>query len=199
MTSQASNHWLAIRNQSMNCPVCKSTELVSTDLESNLTSFNCNGCGGNWIRGAEYWKWLEQNSSDLAERLYQEESLHLAEPGKPIDCPECRFRMVKFLVGRGLDFTVDHCEGCKGIWLDQNEWEALKKRNLHDDLNSIFTSFWQTGAQREIRKKKLEGIYVSRFGAEDYAEIKRIRWWLDTKMNKEELLAFLTDRDPFNA
>jgi len=107
--------------------------------------------------------------------------------------------MVKFLVGRGLDFTVDHCEGCKGIWLDRNEWEALKKRNLHDDLNSIFTSFWQTGAQREIRKKKLEEIYISRFGAEDYAEIKRVRWWLDTKTNKEELLAFLTDRDPFNA
>jgi Zn-finger nucleic acid-binding protein len=183
----------------MNCPVCKSTELVSTELESKLTSFNCPDCGGNWIRGAEYWKWLEQNGSDLAERLYEEESLRLAEPGKPIDCPECRFRMVKFLVGRGLNFTVDHCEGCKGIWLDQNEWEALKKRNLHDDLNSIFTSFWQTGAQREISKKKLEGIYIGRFGAEDYAEIKRIRWWLDTKTNKEELLAFLTDRDPFNA
>ena len=101
--------------------------------------------------------------------------------------------------GRGLDFTVDHCEGCKGIWLDRNEWEALKKRHLHDDLNSIFTSFWQTGAQREIRKKKLEEIYISRFGTEDYAEIKRIRWWLDTKTNKEELIAFLTDRDPFNA
>ena len=183
----------------MNCPLCKSTELVSTELESNLASFNCPDCGGNWIRGAEYWKWLEQNGSDLAERLYEEESLHLAEPGKPIDCPECRFRMVKFLVGRGLDFTVDHCEGCKGIWLDRNEWEALKKRNLHDDLNSIFTSFWQTGAQREIRKKKLEEIYISRFGTEDYAEIKRIRWWLDTKTNKEELIAFLTDRDPFNA
>jgi AbrB family looped-hinge helix DNA binding protein len=50
-----------------------------------------------------------------------------------------------------------------------------------------------------IRKKKLEEIYIGRFGAEDYAEIKRIRWWLDTKMNKEALLAFLTDRDPFNA
>ena len=48
-------------------------------------------------------------------------------------------------------------------------------------------------------KKKLEEIYISRFGAEDYAEIKRIRWWLDTKTNKEELIAFLTDRDPFNA
>ena len=33
----------------------------------------------------------------------------------------------------------------------------------------------------------------------NYTEIKRIRWWLDTKTNKEELLAYLTDRDPYAA
>lgn len=105
--------------------------------------------------------------------------------------------MVKYLVGRGLPFTIDHCHGCKGIWLDGNEWEALKKRNLHDDLNLMFTSFWQKEAQRQARKKKMEGIYVDRFGADDYTEIKRIRYWLETKTNREELLAFLIDKDPY--
>jgi len=183
----------------MKCPVCKSTELTSAQLDENLTALNCPDCRGNWIRGAEYWKWVERHGSDLAERLHHTESLSLAEPGLPIDCPECRFRMVKFLVGRGLTFTLDHCEGCKGIWLDRNEWEALKKRNLHDDLNLMFTVFWQKEALRELRKKRMEEIYTSRFGADDYAEIKRIRWWLDTKTNREELLAFLTDKEPFDA
>ena len=183
----------------MKCPVCKSTELVSAELDENLTSLNCPDCGGNWIRGAEYWKWVENHGSDLAERLHYTESLSLAEPGLPIDCPECRFRMVKFLVGRGLSFTLDHCEGCKGIWLDRNEWEALKKRNLHDDLNLMFTGFWQKEAQRALRKKRMEEIYTSRFGADDYTEIKRIRWWLETKTNREELLAFLIDKEPFDA
>jgi Zn-finger nucleic acid-binding protein len=183
----------------MNCPVCKTTELISTELDQNLTGHNCPNCGGNWIRGAEYWKWLERHRSDLAERLLENESLSLAEPGLPIDCPECRFRMIKYLIGRGLSFSLDHCQGCKGIWLDRNEWEALKKRNLHDDLNEIFTSFWQNEAQREARKKRMQGIYTSRFGADDYAEIKRIRWWLDEKTNREELLAYLTDRDPYAA
>lgn len=169
------------------------------ELDENLTALNCPDCRGNWIRGAEYWKWVENHRSDLAERLHHTESLSLAEPGLPIDCPECRFRMVKFLVGRGLTFTLDHCEGCKGIWLDRNEWEALKKRNLHDDLNLMFTAFWQKEALRELRKKRMEEIYTSRFGADDYTEIKRIRWWLDTKTNREELLAFLTDKEPFDA
>lgn len=184
-------------NQTLNCPVCQTTELVSTKLEENLSSFNCSSCQGRWIRGPEYWKWLETHGSNLAERVQEEETLTLAEPGKPLDCPECRWRMVKYLVGRGLPFTVDHCDGCKGIWLDRNEWEALKKRNLHDDLNTMFTSFWQTGARREQRKKHMEEIYLDRFGAEDYEEIRRIRLWLETKMNREELLAYLTDKDPY--
>ena len=184
-------------HQTLNCPVCITTELVSTELEESLSSYNCSNCGGRWIRGPEYWNWLEAQGSNLAERVQEEESLTLAEPGKPVDCPECRFRMVKYLVGRGLSFSVDHCHGCKGIWLDRNEWEALRKRNLHDDLNTMFTSFWQTGAQREMRKKRMEQIYLDRFGEEDYAEIKRIRLWLEPKMNREELLAYLTDKDPY--
>lgn len=181
----------------MNCPVCKKTELVTHELEPNLSAMQCADCRGHWIAGAEYWKWVEKHATDAAERVHQTETLSLAEPGLPIDCPECRFRMVKYLAGRGLPFTLDHCHGCKGIWLDGNEWEALRKRNLHDDLNLMFTSFWQTEATRLERKKKMEQIYVGRFGEEDYAEIKRIRYWLETRSNREELLAYLIDKDPF--
>jgi Zn-finger nucleic acid-binding protein len=182
----------------MNCPVCKSSELVTNELEPNLSSRQCPGCLGNWIDGREYFKWIEQHGSDTAERVHDVETLTLAEPGLPIDCPECRFRMVKYLVGRGLPFTIDHCHGCKGIWLDGNEWEALRKRNLHDDLNLMFTSFWQSEAQRLARKKKLEQIYTGRFGDDDYAEVKRIRYWLEAKTNRAELIAYLIDKDPYD-
>jgi Zn-finger nucleic acid-binding protein len=181
----------------MNCPVCRTPELVIKELEPNLSSRQCPDCRGNWIAGAEYWKWVEEHATDEPERVHNHETLWLAERGLPIDCPECRFRMVKYLAGRGLPFSVDHCHGCKGIWLDGNEWEALRKRNLHDDLNLMFTSFWQTEAQRIERKKKMEQIYVGRFGDDDYAEIKRIRFWLEGKTNREELLAYLIDKDPF--
>jgi Zn-finger nucleic acid-binding protein len=181
----------------MKCPVCKSSELSLIQLDPNLSAHECPNCLGHWIGGAEYWHWVERHGGDLAERVHENETLSLAEPGLPIDCPECRFRMVKYLAGRGLPFTIDHCHGCKGIWLDGNEWEALKKRNLHDDLNSMFTSFWQNEATREARKNKMEQIYTGRFGEDDYAEIKRIRYWLETKTNREELIAFLIDKNPF--
>ena len=52
--------------------------------------------------------------------------------------------------------SIQLCQGCKGLWLGRNEWEALKKRNLHDDLNLMVTAFWQKEAQRELRKKRME-------------------------------------------
>jgi Zn-finger nucleic acid-binding protein len=182
----------------MNCPVCKTSQLFSAELDLNLTSLKCPDCGGDWIHGAEYWKWLEKHGPSPPERTVQDEVLSLIEPDKYLDCPECRFRMHKYVVGHGLSFTLDHCDGCKGIWLDRNEWEALKKRNLHDDINSMLTSFWQTQAQKEPRKKHLEQVYIRRFGADNYEEIKRIRAWLETCQNKQGLLAYLTDNDPYD-
>jgi Zn-finger nucleic acid-binding protein len=182
----------------MNCPVCKTSALTSSDLETNLTSLRCPACGGNWIQGSAYWRWLDVHGPNLPEIEDQGDGPSIVEPGGYIDCPECRFRMVKYLVGRGLDFTLDHCQGCKGIWLDRNEWEALKRRNLHDDLNAMLTAFWQAEAQKENRKKKMEQIYIGRFGADDYQEIKRVRQWLDKHPRRTDLLSYLTDTDPFD-
>ncbi len=181
----------------MNCPVCEATQLAPETLEANLTSLKCPSCKGNWIRGAHYWKWLETHGENLPEVPDEGDGLQSSETGKYLDCPECRFRMAKYLVGRGVGFTLDHCSGCKGIWLDGNEWEALKKRNLHDDLNAMLTEFWQASARREARRKHLEQIYTQRFGPEDFEEIQRVRAWLDNHKNKQELIAFLTDTDPF--
>ena len=147
----------------MKCPVCKSPELQALDLEAGLRFFHCPACRGNWVRGVEYWKWWEQHGPNLPERMDQDSGLTLAEPGIHIDCPECRFRMVKYLVGHGFSFTIDHCEGCKGVWFE-----------------------------------RLEQIFITRFGPDDYAEIERVRTWLATRQNKQDLLAFLTDKDPFD-
>ena len=80
------------------------------------------------------------------------------------------------------------------IWLDGS---GRHLNETCDDLN-WFTSFWQTEAQRLARKKKLEQIYTGRFGEADYAEIKRIRYWLEGKTNREELIAYLIDKAPYD-
>lgn len=182
----------------MNCPVCKTAPLKLNTLDSALLSQSCEQCGGDWIPGAPYWKWLEEQGQNLPEIKVTTSEFPVADSPVYLDCPECQWRMVKYMVGRGTGFSLDHCHSCKGIWLDHNEWEVLKKRNLHDDLNSMLTEFWQGEALKEERRKRFERINLAKFGAEDYAEIKRVRDWLGGHARKQELLAYLTDDDPLS-
>jgi hypothetical protein len=43
----------------------------------------------------------------------------------------------------------------------------------------------------------MERIYTERFGAEDYAELRRIRAWLDAHPQRSSLLAYLDEEDPY--
>ncbi|HEX8070687.1 MAG TPA: zf-TFIIB domain-containing protein [Pyrinomonadaceae bacterium] len=181
----------------MNCPVCKSTELARTDAETNLPAHDCPQCGGRWLRGREYWQWLGKHGPNLPERTYLD-----APPVADADevakaCPECGFPMFRFKVGHGLAFGLDQCPGCKGIWFDRDEWAELKRRNLHDDINAVLTAPWQAQVTRAERVHRLRQVYERKFGAADYEEIKRVRAWLDAHPRKHELLAYLTDPDPY--
>lgn len=181
----------------MNCPVCRTNEIVSVELESSLRALRCEGCGGHWIGGAEYWSWLEKRADNLPERPPEvAATLSVADTTKAKLCPKCKSIMVKFRVGHETGFSIDQCGACKGIWFDRNELETLVQRNLHDDVNAIFTASWQAEAMNEERAKHLEDIYVQRFGAEDYREVKRVRAWLDGHKKRDELLAYLTDENP---
>jgi len=179
----------------MKCPVCKTRNLHKVLLESELPALGCERCEGNWINGSVYWKWIEtdKHESPVPENS-TEASVVDVEQAKL--CPECRHIMVKYWLSSELDFALDHCHGCRGIWFDRNEWNVLKGRHLHNEINSIFTSPWQTEVERARRKLKTEQHNESKFGAEDYAEMKRIRLWISRHPRREEILAFLNDRNP---
>ena len=99
------------------------------------------------VKGLSYVKVVDENKAFLtasvleAHRLnsvYVEKSTLDEKPFSDVTfevkdvqgakiCPECGRILLKYKVGHGLDFFVDHCSGCGGIWLDKNEWNALKE------------------------------------------------------------------------
>jgi Zn-finger nucleic acid-binding protein len=180
----------------MKCPVCNSYELAEYELEPLLSSERCGNCEGNFIKGATYWSWLEKHGPNLPEKNADTGGFERRESPDLLHCPDCHWAMTKYRVGRGIDFVLDQCSSCKGIWLDRNEWETLKARNLHDDIHAMLTSFWQAEATREARRKKTEANLVNRFGEKEYADLKRFREWIYGHERKSELLAYLTSRDP---
>lgn len=203
----------------MECPVCKDNTLIRKRTPESLGVHNCARCEGNWIRFDDYTDWhaetfgANQNSnefrieSDYAKK--ENENISTTAPGDEYTpvydnkqaklCPDCGRILIKYRVHKELDFYLDHCETCNGVWLDKNEWEALKRNNLHDRMNSFFTRPWQKRLNEESARDRFEKHYIVKFGYEDYNKLKDLKEWVDNHQNRDEMLAFLMDDNPFKA
>ncbi|MGK7924001.1 MAG: zf-TFIIB domain-containing protein [Spirulina sp.] len=180
----------------MKCPVCRTSELTSVNLEEYLQAQTCPQCEGNWISAEDYQQWLDKHGETLPQKE-PEISFDLKDNTKAKLCPQCQRILIKYKVGHGVDFFLDHCSSCNGVWFDKNEWKALKERNLHDEVHYIFTKSWQKKIRDEEVREMLDSMYVTKFGKETYEEAKRIRAWLEEQPETMTLLAFLGDENPY--
>ncbi|HET6230581.1 MAG TPA: zf-TFIIB domain-containing protein [Longimicrobiaceae bacterium] len=179
----------------MNCPVCAShPELVEEMIEPMLTARRCPDCGGEWIRAADYWRWRAEHGAAAAPTEEGEETPGTVEvhdaPGMKV-CPDCRHFMATYRVGHGVPFRIDHCRNCDGVWLDRDEWAALRARGLNDDLHLIFFDDWQRDVRDEERRALAEAQFERQVGAENLARIREVKAWLDANPHRSELYAYL--------
>lgn len=109
-------------------------------------------------------------------------------------CPEDGGFLIRHRVGHGLDFHMDRCGRCGGVWLDADEWDALKSRGLHDSLHLVFTSAWQAEVKRqqqaETRQRQLERV----LGAEDTKKVRAWRTWILSHPRRHTIQAYLSDK-----
>jgi len=184
-----------------NCPACKNTSLIPAQFEGSLPVLTCSSCGGSWIRANEYALWLKsQKAGSFDESRVKEASQHfpVTETNKATTCPDCGHLLRKYRIGAQVDFHLERCNNCNGVWLDKNEWESLKAADLHDEINKIFTKPWQQHVEDATAAGKLEALYLKKFGESDYQKIRETRAWLLNNPNRSALIAFLLDKDPFS-
>jgi Zn-finger nucleic acid-binding protein len=184
----------------MKCPVCKNVFLEDRNLLGNFHVLGCSQCRGYWIRYDDYWNWF---TSDSGQETFQD---NLTESGAYLPsleskqaklCPDCGRILIKYRVDTRLDFYLDHCGYCNGVWLDNNEWELLLHHNLHNKMHQFFTDPWQKKLRAETVKNQLDKNYLRKFGAEDYEKLKKVKLWIDSNDKKSDILAFLMDENPY--
>jgi Zn-finger nucleic acid-binding protein len=180
----------------MKCPVCKQEIMELEEIDVGLDAEVCKKCHGKWISFSHYESWIERRGSSHPEIHVDDDDMKIPEFELARLCPKCSRILVKYKVGRNTAFQIDRCSNCAGVWLDADEWEALKNRNLHDDLQRIFTDHWQEGVSREETRKTLRGIYRSKFGESDYTKITEFKSWLDDQEKRSEILSYLRDKNP---
>lgn len=141
----------------MKCPICHIHSLNEVDLEAGLSAYQCNHCFGHWLPSENYWEWLDsreqqqkQSSRPAPIKLNVGQSLlPVVDNCTANFCADCSRLMTKTKVGRGLNFYIDRCGHCHGVWLDQNEWENLKQMDLHYQIHYMFSSAWQHRIRHE--------------------------------------------------
>jgi Zn-finger nucleic acid-binding protein len=179
------------------CPVCKQSTLSARQLENGLACEQCSECKGVWVGAGQYEPWLAVQAKDLPEKP-PEEGLKLVSGEKPGGkfCPVCKYLMMKYRFGHEIDFCLNRCMHCGGMWFDSNEWEILASRNLADKAHLVFTASWQAAVRAEEHQAAMEDTFKEIFGEEDLKEIKRIKNWLDKHPKSPELYAYLMmDKD----
>lgn len=193
----------------MKCPVCRTNELNEKINESGLKVHSCNECKGIWVRYDDYYDWKTKEEN---EHIFKIDTLSISQSTDSAEsndympeydskkanlCPDCGRILIKYRVSKDIVFNVDHCGSCNGVWLDKNEWAVLVENNLHRKMNDFFTAPWQNRIKLEMTKNRFAEFYKKKFGDDDYNKLKEIREWINSNSLKNEIIAYLTDEDPY--
>jgi len=103
----------------MMCPKCQRDSLKQKYVAAlDLTLDYCTRCKGIWFDGGELYRAMPQ-----ADKL-----LKIPHNAVRLDaqCPRCRTLLYTFPYP-GTKVVVEMCGNCDGLWLDANEFAALRK------------------------------------------------------------------------
>jgi Zn-finger nucleic acid-binding protein len=179
--------------QQLTCPVCPDIGLRPAQLDDGLPSQSCPKCTGHLLTHEAYFAWRERGGTDLPERLAPPDEPQLNNAKKAKRCPACGRIMRMARVGHGVQTSIDRCGTCGSFWLDANEWQVLKGRNLHDDLHFIHSDAWQADVSRAEREEMRLRLLREKVGNADFAEIVRVRDWLASNPRRVELITYLME------
>jgi Zn-finger nucleic acid-binding protein len=172
-------------------------ELSRSFLETDLPAYGCGQCNGIWLSTNEYLAWLRTQANVSSEELPVDTPLPISDTKLAILCPDCGHILRRYKISPDLEFHLNRCGHCNGVWFDRDEWQTLKLHNLHHQVNMFFTDPWQQKLREEEMRRRFDKMYLDKFGAENYARIKDIRAWLAEHPQGSSLLAYLTDKDPY--
>jgi len=178
----------------MQCPLCKKHTMEAVDLAPDLAGLACSECSGVWLDRAKYDAWRAKQPGDLPEATTPAQ-ITVSDTHKAKICPQCGHLLLPYRVGHGLPFSIDYCGACGGVWCDRDEWNAIKVKNLHDNLHDIVSQHWQTAVRRSDVQEAIEQTYKRLLGV-TYEKASDMRAWLREQHQKGLILAYLSDVKP---
>jgi Zn-finger nucleic acid-binding protein len=176
----------------MQSPVHPDVALQPKEIEPGLSAYQCPKSGGVWIPLASFLAWKEQHRETQvpAPQGYQPQ---LADDSHrhALVCPESGRLLIRYRVGHGLQFHIDLSPATGGVWLDKGEWEALKSKGLHSQMNLIFTASYQRQIRTDDYAESLEHAFRSRIGEADFHKVAAFKDWVAAHPKCRDICCYL--------
>lgn len=177
----------------MNCQVCKKGQFEFKEIHNNLKAKECNSCNGIWISYSNYNKYLELNPP-MIEDINFANLEPCSNDNDSLDakiCYDCGAILVKTMVGFDINFYVDRCPSCHGIWLDNGEWDKLSKNHIENLINFFFTDYWKNRIFDYNKEKRWKQLLQREVGSGNLLKIFDFIDWLKKQDKKENIIAYI--------
>jgi len=181
----------------MKSPIHPATNLQPTEIEPGLSAYECPKSGGTWIPLQSYLTWKDQHGHRTSPLPEGYAPIPADDSKRPVlICPESGRLLNRYRVGQGFQFHIDQSPVTGGVWLDKGEWEALKSRGLHTQLNLIFTASYQRQIRSAEYEKTLEDAFSQRIGNQDFKKVTEFKTWLASHPCRRDICCYLLDSLP---
>lgn len=138
------------KETAMNCPRCRTT--LATRTIDGVEIDECRDCQGIWLDAEKLRRLKDQADPDLKwmdfELWDHADRFHIAD--KPVECPTCTATLVAIEYG-DTDVEIDYCTGCRGVWLDADEFGKIIA-HLSEDLLTTESSEYLRASLEEARE-----------------------------------------------
>lgn len=187
----------------LNCYCCKTQPLKPTKLDYALPALRCDECHGTYLDLLTYRTWLENNSANIEqEKMAQDDASDetvevetLANSDMALICQRCSKFMLKYRINNEQDNTINVCNTCDDVWLDQGEWELLKQLKIQDKLTQVMGEPWQQQLRHQEREQAFKTRYQQMLG-EDFEQVEAFATWLSAHPKRSEIQHYLSVFEP---
>ena len=174
----------------MRCSVCQGHTLKPIELEKGLIAASCSNCYGSLLSLISYRFWVDNHAEKMTSAINDEDIL-VEDSSSVRNCPKCSRLMSKYQICASSENRVDLCAGCDEVWLDQGEWELLKRLDISEKLTSFFTDAWQRQIRLDREAETLKARYEKLIGEDDFARVSEFKYWLDQHPEKAGIKHYL--------
>ena len=169
----------------MRCPKCDDARLQRTNA-----AFTCPSCHGVWLRKDDDVAPPIANDTEAGETSNEAKSATSNADSRTGPCPEGHGIMLRARAGEPLDFSIERCPHCRGIWLDEGEWERIVRHEL--DLHSLFDPKMRAKRRAEAVQSRVDDALRDELGDAEFARLRACVETLREHPAKAQALAWIT-------